>query len=232
MESLRASLFNTICRILTTGKSQEVGLPGERHEHPSNCNAGQRAVETPEPRVDVFKWGCKTESCHTETKSGQSLGQGARCSAMSCGAGGGGGDTSPESLLLRDLQKALGCRACLGHAWCGEDACIRSKVLCSPAMTPSSDPIAACRHMSGEESRMAHRKMPPVHGLSQPYIWPTPTGRDFNSCHRKYTIVATQTKGKKPAAALCNVNHRWTRMEFRNLRISTFYPSKSISVFC
>lgn len=37
-----------------------------------------------------------------------------------------------------------------------------------PATIPSSEPIAACRHMSGEERRMAHRKMPPVHGLLQP----------------------------------------------------------------
>lgn len=40
--------------------------------------------------------------------------------------------------------------------------------VCSPAAIPSSDPMAACRDMSGEESRRATRKMPPVHGLSQP----------------------------------------------------------------
>lgn len=54
---------HTICRILTTGESQEVGLPGECHEHASNSNAGQRTVETPEPSIDVFKRSCETESC-------------------------------------------------------------------------------------------------------------------------------------------------------------------------
>lgn len=61
--------FNTICRILTTGKSQEVGLPRECHEHPSNCYAGQRAVETPETKVDVFKWSCQTESCYGKPRT-------------------------------------------------------------------------------------------------------------------------------------------------------------------
>lgn len=43
-------------------------------------------------------------------------------------------------------------------------------VLSLPAAIPSNDPIVACRHMIGEESRMAHRKMLPAHRLSQPYI--------------------------------------------------------------
>lgn len=35
-------------------------------------------------------------------------------------------------------------------------------VLSLPAAIPSNDPIVACRHMIGEESRMAHRKMLPA----------------------------------------------------------------------
>lgn len=52
-----------VYEILTTGKGQEVGLPGERHEHSSNRNAGQRAVVTPESKVDVLKWSRKAERC-------------------------------------------------------------------------------------------------------------------------------------------------------------------------
>lgn len=125
----------------------------------------------------------------------------------------------PKSLPCSETRRKLCSIESLQHAW-GEDVCVRLQVLCSPAMTPSSDPIAACRHMSGEERRMAHRKMPPVHGLSQPYIWPTPTGRDFNSCNRKYKTVATQATDKKTkdAAILYDVI----------FRISIFYPSRSV----
>lgn len=58
--------------------------------------------------------------------------------------------------------------------------------------------MAACRHMSGEERRMAPRKMPPVHGLSQPYIWPTPTGRDFSNCRNDLENAVIKTIGEKP----------------------------------
>lgn len=40
-----------------------MGLPGESQEHSSDCNAGQRAVETPESKVDVLKRLRNTESC-------------------------------------------------------------------------------------------------------------------------------------------------------------------------
>lgn len=57
--------------ILTAGECQEVGLPGERHEHPSNCNAGQRAVETPESKVDVLKRNRNTESCEVRQEESE-----------------------------------------------------------------------------------------------------------------------------------------------------------------
>lgn len=69
---------------------------------------------------------------------------------------------------------------------------------CSPAAIPIDDPIAACRHMSGEESRMAHRKMSPVHRLSQPYICPTPTGRDFSNCENNLGNKVIKITGQNP----------------------------------
>lgn len=52
----------------------------------------------------------------------------------------------------------------------------------SPASSPTIDPMAACKQMSGEEINRATRITPPVQGLSQPYTWPTPTGMVCNSC--------------------------------------------------
>ena len=45
---------------------------------------------------------------------------------------------------------------------------------------------------------MAPRKMSPVHRLSQPYIWPTPTGKDFNSCKNNLGNKVVKTTGQKP----------------------------------
>lgn len=89
---------------LTAGKSQDVGLPGESHEHSSNCNARQRAVETPESKVDVLEWRRNTESYEVRQvrselgTKGRTLWKEAR----------GGGSYSHWSLGSRALKKVWG----------------------------------------------------------------------------------------------------------------------------
>lgn len=51
-----------------------------------------------------------------------------------------------------------------------------------PASSPTIEPMAACKQMSGEQMNRATRNTPPVQGLSQPYTCPTPTGMACSSC--------------------------------------------------
>lgn len=70
----------------------------------------------------------------------------------------------------------------------------------SPASSPTIDPMAACKQMSGEEINRATRIMPPVQGLSQPQTWPTPTGMVCNSCkvnRMEVTRQITQNPGSR-----------------------------------
>lgn len=55
------------------------------------------------------------------------------------------------------------------------DPC-REGHLSLPASSPTIEPMAACKQMSGEQMNRATRNTPPVQGLSQPYTCPPRQG--------------------------------------------------------
>lgn len=57
-----------------------------------------------------------------------------------------------------------------------------------PVHRPAIEPRMAWKQIVGEQSSRASRMTPPVHGLSQPNTWPTPTGTDKNTCTWKASI--------------------------------------------